>query len=73
MSENAAQGVEPYASYAKLGPDELVPAFELDRINVFVVGGSSNGQWSAFNGRPLDTRFRNHPDDPVTVSIEPWR
>ena len=36
-------------------------------------GGSSNGQWSSFNGRPLDPRFRNHPDDPFTVSIEPWR
>lgn len=73
MKEVAAQGVEPYATYAKAKPDELVPAFELDRIEVVVVGGSSNGQWSAFNGRALDPRFRNSPDDPVTVSIEPWR
>jgi hypothetical protein len=73
MMELAAGGTEPYATYLKADPDELVPCFERDRINVFVVGGSSNGQWSAFNGRPLDPRFRNHPDDPVTVSIEPWR
>jgi hypothetical protein len=73
MKEVAAQGVEPYASYLAAGPEELIPSFEKDRINVVVVGGSSNGQWSSFNGRPLDPRFRNQPSDPVTVSIEPWR
>jgi hypothetical protein len=73
MMEVAAHGIEPYASYLAADPEELVPSFETDRINIFVVGGSSNGQWSSFNGRPLDPRFRNNPTDPVTVSIEPWR
>ena len=73
MREVADQGLEPYASYRKAGPDDPIPTFEKDRIHILVVGGSSNGQWSSFNGRPLDPRFRNHPDDPFTVSIEPWR
>ncbi len=73
MREVADRGQEPYASYRKAGPEEPIPTFEKDRIHILVVGGSSNGQWSSFNGRPLDPRFRNHPDDPFTVSIEPWR
>jgi hypothetical protein len=40
---------------------------------VVVVGGSSNGQWSSFQGRHLDARFRNSPDDPTTFSIDRWR
>lgn len=73
MHEVAEQGVEPWASYYQADPDELIPVFEPDIINVVVVGGSSNGQWSSFNGRPLDSRFRNHPDDPTTVSVDEWR
>jgi hypothetical protein len=73
MRELAEQGLEPYATYRKAPPDALLPTFEKDRIHILVTGGSSNGQWSAFNGRPLDPRFRNHPDDPFVLSIEPWR
>ena len=40
---------------------------------VVVVGGSSNAQWSSFQGRTLDARFRNAPTDPATVSIDRWR
>ena len=47
--------------------------FEPEDIHIVVVGGSSNGQWSSFNGRPLDRRFRNNPDDPWTVSVDAWR
>jgi hypothetical protein len=69
----ADQGVEPWATYAKAAPDDLLPVFERDCINVVVLGGSSNGQVSVFNARPVDPRFRNTPEDPATVSIEPWR
>jgi hypothetical protein len=73
MRELAAQGVEPWASYAKAPEEEPIPVFELDNIHVLVVGGSTNGQWSSFQGRQLDSRFRNSPDDPATVSIDAWR
>ena len=71
--EEADLGVEPYATYAKAGPDDLIPVFEPERLNIVVVGGSSNGQWGSFNGRPLDPRFRNDPNDPHVVSIDRWR
>jgi hypothetical protein len=73
MHDIAEAGIEPYASYWNAAPDELVPVFEPDTIHVVVVGGSSNGQWSSFNGRHLDPRFRNAPSDPATVSIDAWR
>jgi hypothetical protein len=73
MREHAELGLEPYATYAKAGPDDLIPMFEPEVIHIVVVGGSSNGQWSSFNGRPLDPRFRNNPDDPWIVSVDAWR
>jgi hypothetical protein len=73
MHDIAARVEEPWATYAKAPPDELLPVFEPDLVNVFVVGGSSNGQWYSFNGRTLDPRFRNHPDDPMVVSVDAWR
>lgn len=69
----ADQGVEPWKSYAEADPDELLPVFEKDCINIVVLGGSSNGQWNSFNARPVDRRFRNTPEDPAITSIEPWR
>jgi hypothetical protein len=73
MRDVAERGEEPWATYAKAGPHELLPVFEPDLVNVIVVGGSSNGQWYSFNGRTLDPRFRNDPDDPMTVSVDAWR
>jgi hypothetical protein len=73
MHDIAEAGVEPWAGYWNAPPDELVPVFEPDLVNVFVAGGSTNGQWSSFNGRPLDPRFRNAPTDPHVVSIDVWR
>ena len=73
MHDVAARGDEPWATYAKAAPDELIPVFEPDLIRIMVVGGSSNGQWYSFNGRTLDPRFRNDPSDPMTVSVDTWR
>ena len=73
VREDADLGVEPFATYAKAARDELLPVFEAEKIQVVVVGGSSNAQWSAFMGGPLDARFRNKPDDPPTVSVDTWR
>lgn len=72
MKDVADAGVEPYATYAKAEPDQLIPSFEPDRINIVVVGGSSNGQWSAFNGRPHEARFRT-PEDKIIASVDEWR
>ena len=73
VREDADLGVEPFATYAEAARDELLPVFEAEKIQVVVVGGSSNAQWSAFMGGPLDARFRNKPDDPPTVSVDTWR
>lgn len=66
-------GEEPWVTYLNADPDELIPMFEPETINIVVVGGSSNGQWSSFNGRPLDPRFRRRPSDMVTISVDAWR
>jgi hypothetical protein len=73
VREDAELGIEPFASYRRAAPDDLIPVFTPEKIQVVVVGGSSNGQWSAFSGGPLDPRFRNSPSDPVTVSVDAWR
>ena len=73
MREDADLGLEPFATYAKAAEDELLPVFQPEKIQVVVVGGSSNAQWSAFMGGPLDPRFRNDPVDPPTVSVDAWR
>jgi hypothetical protein len=73
VREDADLGIEPFATYAKAGPDEMLPVFEPQKIQIVVVGGSSNAQWSAFMGGPLDARFRNDPADSPTVLIDEWR
>jgi hypothetical protein len=70
--EAAELGEEPFATYLRAAPDEMLPVFEPHQIHVLVVGGSSNGQWSSFNGEPLEMRFRR-PTDRHIVSIDEWR
>jgi hypothetical protein len=70
--EAAELGEEPFATYMRAAPDEMLPVFEPHQIHVLVVGGSSNGQWSSFNGEPLELRFRR-PTDRHIVSIDEWR
>jgi hypothetical protein len=73
VREDAELGIEPFATYRSAAPDALIPVFSPEKIQVVIVGGSSNGQWSAFSGGPLDPRFRNRRTDPVTVSVDAWR
>lgn len=64
-------GVEPYASYRNAVPDAPIPVFEPDRVEVVVVGGSTNGSWFLFQGAP-----RRSGGDPVrrsTISVDHWR
>jgi len=59
---NATLGVEPLATRLKAAPDELIPMFKEQDINVVVVGGESNGYWQI-----MGAGYR------ATVSIDDWR
>ncbi len=72
IREDALNGIEPYATYYAAGEEELLPVFPKEKIEVVVVGGSSNAQWSAFQGSKLDPRYRSVGARP-TVSIDDWR
>jgi hypothetical protein len=44
----ATYGEEPWASKLKAAPDEMVPMFRREDIEVVVVGGETNGYWRIF-------------------------
>ena len=71
IREQVEAGVEPFASYRKAPPDELIPIFETSRINVVVAGGQTNGHFSIFMGSPMRAKFRSMPGP--TVSVDAWR
>jgi hypothetical protein len=71
IREVVEAGIEPFASYRKAPPDELIPIFEADRINVIVTGGQTNGHFSIFMGSPMRAKFRSMPGP--TVSVDAWR
>lgn len=58
----AVLGVEPWASHLAAAPDELVRAFEPDKIEVVVVGGETMGTW-----RMIGAMYRG------TFSVDSWR
>lgn len=72
IREDALNGIEPFATYHSAGPDEPLPVFPREKIEVVVVGGSSNAQWSAFQGSKLDPRYRSAAARP-SVSVDAWR
>jgi hypothetical protein len=59
---NATLGVEPLATKLKAAPDELIPMFLKEAINVVVVGGETNGYWQIMGAKHR-----------ATVSIDEWR
>jgi hypothetical protein len=71
IREVVEAGIEPFASYSKAPPDEPIPIFEKERINVVVTGGETNGHFSIFMGSPMRAKFRSMPGP--TVSIDAWR
>ncbi len=73
IREDAMNGVEPFASYLAAGPEDLIPMFPREKLEIVVVGGSSNGQWSTFMGSKLDPRFRGDVAREPTMSIDRWR
>jgi hypothetical protein len=73
IHEEVESGVEPFASYWKAPPDELIPVFEPDRINIVVAGGETNGHFSIFMGSPMRAKFRTNKGQRAAVSIDAWR
>jgi hypothetical protein len=73
IHEEVEAGVEPFASYWNAPPDELIPVFEPERINVVVTGGETNGHFSIFQGSPMRAKFRTNKGQKATVSIDEWR
>jgi hypothetical protein len=71
IREVVEAGIEPFAGYRKAPPDELIPIFETDRVNVVVTGGQTNGHFSIFMGSPMRAKFRSMPGP--TVSVDAWR
>jgi hypothetical protein len=73
IHEVVEAGIEPFAGYWHAGPEEPIPVFETNRINILVTGGETNGHFSIFQGSPMRAKFRADPDSNATVSIDAWR
>jgi hypothetical protein len=73
IHEVVEAGIEPFAGYWHAAPDEPIPVFETNRINIVVTGGETNGHFSIFQGSPMRAKFRADPDSNATVSIDAWR
>ena len=58
----ATYGEEPYATLLKAKPDEMIPMYTRDEIQVVVVGGETNGYWRIMGGG-----YRG------THSVDKWR
>ena len=73
LHEVVEAGIEPFAGYWAAGPEEPIPVFEENRINIVVAGGETNGHFSIFMGSPMRAKFRANPEQNATVSIDAWR
>ena len=58
----ATFGEEPWATMLKAPPDEHIPMFRREDIEVIVVGGETNGYWRIF-----ENTYQK------TISIDEWR
>ena len=73
IHEVVEAGIEPFAGYWAAGPEEPIPVFETNRINIVVTGGETNGHFSIFQGSPMRVKFRGTREIGPTVSIDAWR
>ena len=73
LHEVVEAGIEPFAGYWAAGPEEPIPVFEENRVNIVVAGGETNGHFSIFMGSPMRAKFRANPEQNATVSIDAWR
>ena len=73
-----ANGMEPFASYKKLGPDELLPPFLPNQVEVVVTGGGTNGSWNVFSATPMARQESEENAVGIqfgktTRSVDDWR
>ena len=47
----ATFGEEPFASKLRAAPEEMIPLWTQDQVNVVVVGGETNGYWRIAGAR----------------------
>jgi hypothetical protein len=73
IHEVVEAGIEPFAGYWAAAPEEPIPVFETNRINIVVAGGETNGHFSIFMGSPMRAKFRTNQGQNATVSIDAWR
>jgi hypothetical protein len=73
IHEVVEAGIQPFAGYWAAGPQEPIPVFETNRINIVVAGGETNGHFSIFQGSPMRAKFRTNTGQNATVSIDAWR
>ena len=59
---HAVAGVEPYASRLTAAPDQIVPMYEAEEINVVVAGGETQGAWKMLGANYI-----------TSVSVDAWR
>src|SRR6476659_770831 len=71
IREVVEAGIEPFLRKLQAPPEELIPIFETNRINVVVAGGQTNGHFSIFMGSPMRAKFRSMPGP--TISVDEWR
>lgn len=68
----ATSGVEPFATYYRAAPDELIPVFLRDDVHVVVVGGETQPHWSIVSA--ITSRSpAGGVEIGKTVSIDAWR
>ncbi|MGH9043838.1 MAG: UGSC family (seleno)protein [Acidimicrobiales bacterium] len=71
LGERARAGVEPWASYLKVGPDDQIPVNVPEDVHVIVVGGKTTPIWAVAEGMANGTPHRNFRG--TTMPIDPWR
>ena len=68
IRQDAVNGIEPFATYLQARPDELIPVFQQDEIEIVVVGGSSTRSGAHSWARRSTPRYR-HKCDRSIVSV----
>ncbi len=58
----AMQGKEPYATWLKAKPDDLIPMYPASQVEVVVVGGGTNGYWRIVGANYVKS-----------ISVDKWR
>jgi hypothetical protein len=65
-------GTEPFATYLRAEPQDLLPMFEPEDIEVVVVGGDTLPHWAVINGISHGIP-RGGIELGATVSVDEWR